>query len=188
MSATPFATAARSHSSFSRSTSWWSSNDWSTATGRPFFSIVTGPRWASSNSSPKRFFASLADMVRTAVPRKGLSQSSYFSQLQQAFLLAQHRPRRLLRRGHDPARHLLDLRLDQRPVGGLEPHRDGQRLLALRHALALVDVEQPDLADQLAIGGPHRVDQAGGRDGRVDQEGEVAGDRRGRGRRRRPAG
>ena len=140
--------------------------------------MVTGARWASISNSPKRFFASLADIVRMRdLQTAGAKVATLVLASVKAASAA--RPGRLLGRRHDPGGHRLDLGLGQRPVGGLQADRDRQRLLALADARALVDVEQPDLADQAAVDDPCIASSslpAGTVS--VDHEGEVAVDRR----------
>src|SRR5579872_4273383 len=64
----------------------------------------------------------------------------------------QRSARRLLHLLHQLLREALDRGVGQCRVLGLQRHFDGEGLLALGQALALVDVEEPHARDQLLVG------------------------------------
>ena len=71
----------------------------------------------------------------------------------------------------------LDLLVGERPLGRLQRHLDGERLLAGAEHVALEEVEDRHRADQLPIGARRRAHHAGRLDAAVEDEGEVAPDR-----------
>ena len=82
-----------------------------------------------------------------------------------------------LDRGDDPFGHRLDLGVGQRLLARLERHLDGERLLALRHALPGEHVEHADFADERAVGARGGAHHLSGGDLGVEQEGKIAPDR-----------
>src|SRR3990170_2193579 len=84
---------------------------------------------------------------------------------------------RLLDRGDDLLRHRLDLGVGQRLLAWLERHLDGERLLALRHALSGEQVEHTHVANERAIGARSGAHHIAGLNLAVEQEGKVAPDR-----------
>ena len=70
----------------------------------------------------------------------------------------------------------LGVGIGQGPVIGAEDQGEGNGLLALGNALAAVDVEQVDPAQELAAGGGDALGQLGDGGGLVTQQAQVAGD------------
>ena len=79
--------------------------------------------------------------------------------------------------GDQALREALDLGVGQRALLRLQHDGDGERFLAFGQPLALVDVEQADLGDELAVDAAGGAQQLLGRHVAVDDEGEVALDR-----------
>src|SRR5437667_1569177 len=84
---------------------------------------------------------------------------------------------RLFDLGDEASREGVDLGVGQGGFLRLQQDRDREGFLAVGQALALVDVEQADLADQLAVDTARRTQQGFGRQVAVDDKGEIALDR-----------
>ena len=78
--------------------------------------------------------------------------------------------------GQDLLGDALGVGVGQGPVVGAQHQGEGNRLLALGNALAAVDVEQVDPAQELAAGGGDALGQLGDGSGLVAQQAQVAGD------------
>ena len=90
---------------------------------------------------------------------------------------AQRSARRLFDRGDEALGEGVDLGVGQGRLLRLQGDRDGERFLAVGQALALVDVEQADLGDELAVDAARGAQQRLGRQVAVDDKGEIALDR-----------
>src|SRR5258708_5180376 len=94
-----------------------------------------------------------------------------------ALLTTQHGTGGFRHLRHDFVRDGLDLGIGHRALDRLQGDGDRERLLALRHALAGIEVEHPRRRDQRLVGGARGAHQSVRLDARIDQEREVALDR-----------
>ena len=131
---------------------------------------MTPARTSPSTASPP---SSNAARRRAASQRPRPSRSKRLPPV----LAAQLAAGRLLHGGNDLGRHRLDLGVGERLLARLERHLDGERLLALRHALAGEHVEHADIVDQRAVGAKCGAQHLARGDVAIEQEGKVAPDR-----------
>src|SRR5271166_2407276 len=79
--------------------------------------------------------------------------------------------------GHDPRHHRVNFGVGQRALARLQGHANGDRLRALRQALALIDVEHANVGDKRAFRALRRLDKVAGADLFVNDERKVPLDR-----------
>ena len=145
---------------------------------RPFFSMVTGAFCASSSSSPKWFLASLADMVRIALPPFRSIQNSHFGhQCQSRATAAPHPVAFSAAATILAATASISASASVRSAACRRTATASDFLPSL-DARAGIDVEQPHLADQAALDALDCLQQLAGRHSRIDHEGEITVDRR----------
>src|SRR5208282_4311746 len=89
-------------------------------------------------------------------------------------LFAQTSAGRLLHRRDELGRERLDLGVGQRRLLRLERHGDRQGFLALRQALALIEIEQANIGNQILADAARGLEQSLGRKPRIHHEGEIA--------------
>src|SRR5690242_11282107 len=87
---------------------------------------------------------------------------------------SQHSARRLHHSGHDLLRYGLDLSIRQRALLGLKGDGDGERFLAGRQSLSLIEIENLDALNQTAVDRAYRLGHLVGGNTCIHDEGEVA--------------
>src|SRR5262249_9179629 len=114
-------------------------------------------------------------------PTRAILMLGYWLQLWRRLpalaLTAQRATRRLFDRRDELGGKGLDLGVGQGRILRLQRHGDRQRFLAFGQPLALVEVEQADVGDELSVDAAGSPQQCFGRHALVDDKGEITLDR-----------